>query len=398
MRLKVKQAIFELILFLSPIITSIIYWLEEPLDSSDLVNNLIHRTGSILGIFAFIWMCFNILSSIRIKPIEKSISLEGLTGFHTHMPIIALLMMIIHYPLIRIGREYSSFQIRSGTISIMILIFLMVLALIFMSNNMIKYKVIKKIRYFASKKKIRYNFNKNLHNLMMLGVIVVFIHTLVSFTSRESLLMRIVYSFFTVITIVGWIYHKLIRRFRSESDPYIHRKATWDTTTVELINGKDNEWALSLIKDNPSLYPCVQCGDCTTTCPVSKVTNGDYNPRRNIILALSGYKNLLLEGDSLAIWGCTVCNTCDEICPQKIELTQTFSFLKNQSVLQGKSPDYINEQTSMIFENAKAIPSQPAVERRREELQLPAVAKPDLNEVQTLLRNLGIEEKLKLRR
>jgi len=398
MKSKLSLALLEIILFISPIVASIIYWLEEPLDGSNIINNIIHRTGSILGIFAFIWMCFNILVSIRLKPIEKSLELEGLMGFHTQMPIAALIMMILHYPMIRLGRDYSSFEIitRSGTISFQIFAALMVIALIFMSNNALKYKIVKKLRYFASKKKFRYNFHKVLHNLMILGVITTYIHTQIAFTSQASLVMRIVYSFFALITTIGWIYHKLIRRFLLKSDPFIHRKASWDTFRLELEDGKDSEWVLSLIKHNPTLYPCIQCGECTKTCPVSKVTKGAYNPRRNVILALSGYKELLLEGDDLGIWGCTVCNTCDERCPQKIELTETFTFLKNQSVLLGKSSNYIYEQAKNIFENTKAIPSQPAIERRRNDLKLPEVSKPNLDEIQALLKNIGVEEKLGL--
>ncbi len=398
MKPKVKSAIFEIILFLSPIVASIIYWLEEPLDTGDLINDITHRTGSILGIFAFIWFCFNILSSTRIKLVEKNLSIDGLIGFHTHMPIVAFIMMIIHYPLVRIGREFSTLQIRSGSISVQIFTILLVFSLIFMSNRLLKFNFIKKLRLFSFRRKFRYKFHKMIHNLMMLGMIVAFIHTQVAFTSQASLAMRIVYSFFTLITLIGWIYHKLIRRFRSNSDPYVHRKAPWDTITTELVNGRDNEWALNLIKNNPSLYPCIQCGECTKMCPVSKVTEGDYNPRRNIILALSGYKELLFEGDDLNIWGCTVCNTCDEICPLKIELTETFAILKNQSVFLGKSPNYIYEQAKTIFENAKAIASQPAIERRRNELQLPKVTQPNLDEIQTLLRNIGVGEKLGLRK
>jgi heterodisulfide reductase subunit C len=398
MKPKVKSAIFEIILFLSPIVASIIYWLEEPLDTGDLINDITHRTGSILGIFAFIWFCFNILSSTRIKLVEKNLSIDGLIGFHTHMPIVAFIMMIIHYPLVRIGREFSTLQIRSGSISVQIFTILLVFSLIFMSNRLLKFNFIKKLRLFSFRRKFRYKFHKMIHNLMMLGMIVAFIHTQVAFTSQASLAMRIVYSFFTLITLIGWIYHKLIRRFRSNSDPYIHRKAPWDTITTELVNGRDNEWALNLIKNNPSLYPCIQCGECTKMCPVSKVTEGDYNPRRNIILALSGYKELLFEGDDLDIWGCTVCNTCDEICPLKIELTETFAILKNQSVFLGKSPNYIYEQAKTIFENAKAIASQPVIERRRNELQLPEVTQPNLDEIQTLLRNIGVGEKLGLRK
>jgi heterodisulfide reductase subunit C len=250
------------------------------------------------------------------------------------------------------------------------------------------------MRAAAFKRRYSYEINKLIHNLPILGLSLLFLHTIISFTSASSWFMLGVYYFFFSITLIGWIYHKLIRRLRSINNPYIHRKSSWDDISKIVDGGqKDRKWALNLLKQTPTLYPCLQCGVCTSECPVSKVTMGKYNPRRNILAALSGYKDLLLNRDDLAIWGCTDCHTCDEVCPYDIELTSLFASLKNQSIALGKGPEYIVEQAKVIFDYAKAIPSQPAIERRREDLGLPAVLKPDINEVQTLLTNLGIKDK-----
>ncbi len=144
---------------------------------------------------------------------------------------------------------------------------------------------------------------------------------------------------------------------------------------------------------------CYQCNRCTDNCPVSDATNKFYdilyNPRWIILNALLGYKDEIFSGDKIKIWGCTVCDTCDEVCPQKIELTEIFSLMKNQSVAKGEAPDFLYGQAKAIFENAKAIPSQKAIETRRQQLGLPAVAAPNVQEVQTLLKAVGTDKKLK---
>ncbi|MFX0175833.1 MAG: 4Fe-4S dicluster domain-containing protein [Candidatus Hodarchaeota archaeon] len=144
---------------------------------------------------------------------------------------------------------------------------------------------------------------------------------------------------------------------------------------------------------------CYQCSRCTDNCPISAVsmdfyTTSGYNPRSNILNALLGYKDAIFSADPLTIWGCTVCDTCDEVCPQHIELTEIFTFLKNKSAEDGNAPDFIYAQAKAIFDNAKAIPTQPAIERRREQLGIPAVAAPDVGELQTLLKNIGADKKL----
>jgi len=271
----------------------------------------------------------------------------------------------------------------------------MALAIIFMSNRLVRANIIRKLRASAFKLRYRYSINKILHNIPVLGLAIILFHTIVSNTSSTSLLMMGIYSFFFIFSLVGWIFHKFIRRFRAIKDPYVYRKSSWDDVSKDGVSEKDRKWALKLLWQNPSLYPCLQCGICTSECPVSKVTTGNYNPRRNVLATLLGYKDLLLKGDGLVIWGCTDCNTCDEVCPHNIELTGLFSSLKNQSIVLGKGPDYYIQQAKRIFNNAKAIPSQPAIERRREELGLPPVSVPNINEVETLLKNLGIDKKLK---
>jgi heterodisulfide reductase subunit C len=144
---------------------------------------------------------------------------------------------------------------------------------------------------------------------------------------------------------------------------------------------------------------CYQCSKCSDNCPITAVTTDSYstpgyNPRGNFLMTLLGNDDLLLERDNLVVWGCTVCVTCDEVCPENIELTEIFTFLKNQSVALGKGPLFVYTQTKTVFENGKAIPPQSAIERRREQLGLPKVSSPDLEELQSLLKNMGIEKKL----
>jgi heterodisulfide reductase subunit C2 len=144
-----------------------------------------------------------------------------------------------------------------------------------------------------------------------------------------------------------------------------------------------------------TLAYCYQCATCSGACPVAQVTNGRYNPRRLILDALLGLKEKIFGiENSFSIWGCTVCDTCDEVCPQKVELTEIFTILKNLSVEKGEAPDYYTTQASTILENAKAIPMQPAIERRREQLGLPKVLSPNVNEVKKLLEITKLPEKL----
>jgi heterodisulfide reductase subunit C len=147
---------------------------------------------------------------------------------------------------------------------------------------------------------------------------------------------------------------------------------------------------------------CYQCSRCTDNCPVAAAANPFYqnvfDPRLIVLGTLLGYKDVVMslvsEKGSIVPWGCTVCDTCDTVCPQAIEVTEIITLAKNVASGAGLAPDSVVAQVKAVFESAKAIPSQPAIERRRAQLSLPAVAAPDVNEVQTLLKNIGVDKKL----
>ncbi|MBD3351733.1 MAG: hypothetical protein GF364_09635 [Candidatus Lokiarchaeota archaeon] len=141
---------------------------------------------------------------------------------------------------------------------------------------------------------------------------------------------------------------------------------------------------------------CYQCDRCTSVCPVAEATNNRYNPRTIIMGAMLGLPQLVLGAeDNFKIWGCQVCDTCDEKCPNDIELTEIFNLVKNISVQQGTAPEYYTMQAKTILENGKAIPSQSAIERRRKKYGLPPVPKCNVDEIQNILKQTELDKKLK---
>ncbi|MBD3254601.1 MAG: 4Fe-4S dicluster domain-containing protein [Candidatus Lokiarchaeota archaeon] len=141
---------------------------------------------------------------------------------------------------------------------------------------------------------------------------------------------------------------------------------------------------------------CYQCNRCTDVCPVAKVTNQRYSPRPIILNSFLGFKGAIFgQEDSFNLWGCTICDTCDEICPQKIELTEIFAILKNMSIALGEGPEHYTGQASAIYDSGKAIPMQSAIERRRKQMGLPMIEPPEVEEVQTILNKTKVNEIIK---
>ncbi len=157
----------------------------------------------------------------------------------------------------------------------------------------------------------------------------------------------------------------------------------------------DFEFRNQILSNNigDTLAYCYQCATCSGACPVAQVTEGRYNPRRLILDALLGLKEKIFE-NPFVVWGCTLCDTCDEVCPQKVDLTEIFTILRNMSVVRGDAPVHYTGQASTVLEHGKAIPMQPAIERRRTQLGLPEIMAPDIDEVKKLLEATKLPEKL----
>ena len=399
MSLKTKKGAFLSIYCLGPIIASVIYWFEEPvpfsLEGGALLMSLTHFVASVLGIFSFIWMCFNILIMIKMKGIEKNFTLKWLVKFHTVMAVIALVFGIAHAPLVMFQNMYENDQLVSGTIGLLIFVILMILAIIFMSNRLISSTRIEALRATAYERKFRYGVNKFLHNITMLAVVLIFFHTLISNTSITSMLMRGVYFFFFDITLIGWISHKVVRKLRVGTDPYLLRKVSWDTIAEVipwLYQGTNNDWALQLIKQNPSLYPCLQCGTCTGKCPVSIFSEGEYNSRKLIQWIFKGLEDKIVIGMEPNVWQCTQCYTCAENCPQQVELPDIILFLRNKLAERGEAPDGFLGEAEAVYNYGVSIPLQNAVIRRRKILGLPPVLEYDIQEIQEILDMTGLND------
>ncbi|WP_457557040.1 4Fe-4S dicluster domain-containing protein [Candidatus Harpocratesius sp.] len=146
------------------------------------------------------------------------------------------------------------------------------------------------------------------------------------------------------------------------------------------------------LRFNVSLNSCYQCATCSGICPVARITDGKFNPRKIIEAALLGLKEQLIELQQPNVWYCLTCQKCVESCPQKVELVEIFDVIKNTIVRNGKIPEAYNSQAKTIFQTGVALPFSDAILKRRKKLGLEKYKTADINEIQTLLTNIGFKK------
>jgi len=78
---------------------------------------------------------------------------------------------------------------------------------------------------------------------------------------------------------------------------------------------------------------CIQCGTCSSSCPLSYVM--DHGPRKMFSLIRAGFRDEVLSSNT--IWFCSSCYTCAVRCPKDIKITDVMYALKRLAVKEGKT-------------------------------------------------------------
>jgi heterodisulfide reductase subunit C len=149
-----------------------------------------------------------------------------------------------------------------------------------------------------------------------------------------------------------------------------------------------------VLKHNASLSYCYQCSTCSGACPVALETQGKYNPRKIIEMAILGFIDKIIEDQQSSVWLCSTCQTCVELCPQNVELTEIFTLIKNRSFDAGKVPGAFIAQGRTILENGIAIPYSRATNSRRERMNLPEIKTAPVEEIRKLMKETKFEHKI----
>lgn len=134
-----------------------------------------------------------------------------------------------------------------------------------------------------------------------------------------------------------------------------------------------------------SLRVCYNCSTCSTACPVALETGGKFNPRTIIQLANCGFEDRLIIDLNPNVWDCTMCEVCQEVCPQHVNLHEIFITVKNAAAEFEHIPESYTSETQQVYSFGKAVPLQSAIAKRREKLGLPPSQDANVKEIQILM-------------
>jgi len=132
---------------------------------------------------------------------------------------------------------------------------------------------------------------------------------------------------------------------------------------------------------------CIQCGRCSSSCPVARLTK-EHNPRRLMEMVILGLRIEVLP-EKLP-WYCLSCFTCLDRCPQGGDVGEVMFALRNLAVKEGNVPSGVVAQAKALFETGRVLnPIRTAIEKR-ESLGLGKLDNAGVDEVQKILKKTAI--------
>jgi len=134
---------------------------------------------------------------------------------------------------------------------------------------------------------------------------------------------------------------------------------------------------------------CIQCGRCTSSCPVSKVVQ-EHNPRKLMEMIILGLRSEVLSKQ--LPWYCLSCFTCLDRCPQGGDVGEVMLAVRNLTAREGNFPEGILIQAKSLFENGRVVMASRMALVQREKYGLGEEPAVDVEAVQKILKKTRFDK------
>lgn len=138
-----------------------------------------------------------------------------------------------------------------------------------------------------------------------------------------------------------------------------------------------------------TLTRCYQCGTCASSCPIATITTR-FNPRLIIKRSIAGDRESVVSNEP--IWLCCSCYSCQERCPQKVEIAEVIYVLRNIALREGYVPKAFIEMSSNLIAEGRVVPATAFAVKSREKFRLPPLKTTGIEALNKILSTTSFTE------
>lgn len=231
--MKTKRNLWLLLYIILAILPSIIYV------SNSLNLNILLILSGVFGVSSYVLFSFQFLLASRIKMIDKQFGLDKIYRFHMVIAIVALVFAYIHKILKEIYFS-ESLKTELGVIAFGIFISISIFSILMMINKLIfKISLVDYIRKFLNNKiKIKYQFKVLIHNITLIGLIILLVHILLAYSVDSNLQLKITLIAYFTVPFLLYINHKIVKAFFNKNKKYIVTEVINETNNIVTIKFK----------------------------------------------------------------------------------------------------------------------------------------------------------------
>ena len=132
---------------------------------------------------------------------------------------------------------------------------------------------------------------------------------------------------------------------------------------------------------------CIQCGRCTSSCPVARFLV-EHNPRRLMEMIILGFRPDVLRR---LPWYCLSCFTCLDRCPQRGDVGEVVFAIRSLAAREGDIPEGVVEQAKNLLDTGRLVPTTEFMLRQRKTLGLPEISM-SAKDAETIMKRAGVDK------
>ncbi|MFQ6080882.1 MAG: 4Fe-4S dicluster domain-containing protein [Candidatus Bathyarchaeia archaeon] len=134
---------------------------------------------------------------------------------------------------------------------------------------------------------------------------------------------------------------------------------------------------------------CIQCGRCSSSCPVARLTT-EHNPRRLMEMIILGSRSEVLP--SQLPWYCLSCFTCLDRCPQGGDVGEAMFAIRNLAVREGNVPEGVVVQARSLLDTGRVVNPTRLALVQREKLSMGKGQSTGVEDVRKILKRTAFDK------